>query len=470
VANIDQSDVTGVENHSIDPIPLNERHGQAWQLGPLWFTEVAMLGSFAIGLIGPLIGASLTTSILGLVAGILFGTFFMATHAAQGPTLGLPQMIQSRAQFGFLGAIVPMAAAIFVIMGYFIFDSVLVGQAMVEYTGLSAEAAIALAVVLSLLLAAVGYNLIHRTARWLGAAFLLVFGILTIVALFTVDVPSGSVGGFQIEPFLTLFGIAAGFQLSWAPFVSDYTRYLPPDTSFRATFWWTYLGSAVGCAWMMVLGAFMATAYPELNSVQLVALAGDNVFDGYGKFAVLFAQLGLIATCAISLYTASLTLMALIDALKPISHGAKTRIVVTAVLAVVGFFVAISASDNFIINYTNFVLVLLYLLIPWTAINLVDYYLVRHGRYAIAELYKRDGLYDNWGKNGLIAYFVGFIVMIPFFSVPGFFVGTIANGLGGGDISVFVGLPVAAVLYYFLAKNSLDLAAEQRLEDTSRSV
>ena len=31
----------------------------------------------------------------------LIGTLFMAFHASQGPQLGLPQMIQSRGQFGY---------------------------------------------------------------------------------------------------------------------------------------------------------------------------------------------------------------------------------------------------------------------------------------------------------------------------------------------------------------------------------
>ena len=41
--------------------------------------------------------------------GIAVGTVFMAFHASQGPWLGLPQMVQSRAQFGYRGVIVPVA-------------------------------------------------------------------------------------------------------------------------------------------------------------------------------------------------------------------------------------------------------------------------------------------------------------------------------------------------------------------------
>jgi hypothetical protein len=37
-------------------------------------------------------------------------TTFMALHASQGPHLGLPQMLQSRAQFGYRGVVVPLLA------------------------------------------------------------------------------------------------------------------------------------------------------------------------------------------------------------------------------------------------------------------------------------------------------------------------------------------------------------------------
>ena len=42
--------------------------------------------------------------------------------------------------------------------------------------------------------------------------------------------------------------MVAGYQISWAIYVSDYSRYLPPDVTVRKTFYWTYWGSAIGGA------------------------------------------------------------------------------------------------------------------------------------------------------------------------------------------------------------------------------
>ena len=54
----------------------------------------------------------------------------MAFHAAQGPTLGLPQMIQSRAQFGYRGVIVPLFATAFTYLAFNVADQVLLAEGL----------------------------------------------------------------------------------------------------------------------------------------------------------------------------------------------------------------------------------------------------------------------------------------------------------------------------------------------------
>ena len=51
---------------------------------------------------------------------------------------------------------------------------------------------------------------------------------------------------------------------------------------------------------------------------------------------------------------------------------------------------------------------MLYLLVPWTALNLVDFFFVRRGHYAITEIFNPNGVYRRWGWRGLTAYAVGF--------------------------------------------------------------
>jgi purine-cytosine permease-like protein len=94
-------------------------------------------------------------------------------------------------------------------------------------------------------------------------------------------------------------------------------------------------------------------------------------------------------------------------------------------------------------------------------VNLVDFYLVRRGDYAIFEIFKPHGIYGSWNRRGLVAYAVGFLAMVPFFSTV-LHTGPVAQALGGADISMFIGLPVAGVLYWILTRD-LDLTEERRI-------
>ena len=324
-----------------------------------------------------------------------------------------------------------------------------------------------LATVAGFAVALVGYDLIHRAERLLSYLFLVVFGIFTVVVLFGLHYPAGSfdLGGFKWTPFLAQFGVVAGYQISWAIYVSDYSRYLPPDVTVRRTFYWTYWGSAVGGGWLMCLGALLAawagksfdhTGIAELNS------AGDKVFTGFGAVVLIFSALGLISVTALNMYGGSLTLISGIDSIRRVRPTIGLRLLtigLTAVLSLVG---ALAATDHFLTNFNNFLLLVLYLFIPWTAVNLVNYYLVRRGHYAIAEIFNPHGMYGRWGWRGIVSYLVGFAAMIPFFSVGTLYTGVVARQLNDADISLFIGLPVAGGLYLLLAR-SIDLAAENRL-------
>jgi purine-cytosine permease-like protein len=140
----------------------------------------------------------------------------------------------------------------------------------------------------------------------------------------------------------------------------------------------------------------------------------------------------------------------------------------TAALSLV-IALAVANNDSFQANFSNFLLLVLYFFIPWTAVNLVDYFVVRRGHYAIAEIFKPDGIYGRWGWRGIVSYLVGFVAMVPFFSIGTFFTGWVANAAKGADFSLFVGLPVSGILYWVLCRN-IDVDAEARLADEQADV
>ncbi|MER6226411.1 cytosine permease [Streptomyces sp900105755] len=459
--------VSGLEVRSIDYVPLDERHGKLWHLGPLWFMSNAQIATLAVGLISITEGGNLIWSLLAIVAGTLIGTFFMAFHSAQGPQLGLPQMIQSRPQFGYVGALLVWLFAYVQYAGFNVFNTILAGQALNTTIHGGVKLWVVVVTAIGLVVALVGYDVIHKAERFLTYTFLVVFGIFTVGVLVTLHYPAGSfdLGAFRATPFLAQFGVVAGYQISWAIYVSDYSRYLPPDVTVRKTFYWTYFGSALGGIWLMVLGTLLAGwAGAGFDTIPSINAAGDKVFDGFGAIVLLFSALGLISVTALNMYGGSLTLISAIDSFKRVRPTLGVRLVTLLVTAALSLIGALAATSNFLTNFNNFLLLVLYLFIPWTSVNLMDYYVVRRGHYAIAEIFKPNGIYGRWGWQGIISYLVGFAVMIPFFSVGTLYVGPAAKALDGADISLFVGLPVSALLYWWLTR-SIDVEEETRIAE-----
>jgi purine-cytosine permease-like protein len=426
----------------------------------------AQIATLAVGVLGVSSGGNLFWSLVAIVAGTLFGTFFMAFHSAQGPQLGLPQMIQSRPQFGYIGALLVWLFAYLQYAGFNVFNTILAGQSAHSTIHIGEKLGITIAMLLAVAIALIGYDFIHRVEQGLTYTFLVIFGVFTIGAIATLGLPSGSLdpGKFDVTPFLTQFGVTAGYQISWAIYVSDYSRYLPPDVTVRKTFWWTYWGSATGAIWLMGLGALLATAAGEsFDTVKSILDAANGIFDGFGTIVLLFAALGLISVTALNLYGGSLTAIGAIDSFRRIRPTLGVRVATISFTAAISLVVALISSESFLTNFEDFLLLILYLFVPWTAVNLIDYYVVRRGHYAVEEIFKPDGIYGRWGWRGIVAYLIGFGAMVPFFSTPDF-TGPVAKALDGADLSMFIGLPVAAGLYYFFAQ-SIDVEAETRIAE-----
>src|SRR5260221_12171106 len=95
-----------IEQHTIYPIPANERHGRARDLFTVWFGSNIMILTIVTGALATVrFQLSLIAAVFAILIGDLVGGIFLALPAAQGPPLGLPQMVQSRRQVGSVGAI-----------------------------------------------------------------------------------------------------------------------------------------------------------------------------------------------------------------------------------------------------------------------------------------------------------------------------------------------------------------------------
>ena len=440
-----------IEARSIDYVPLHERHGHVRDQAPFWFLGNFHFLTIAIGFIGPGMHLSLGWTVLAAVSGVLLGTVFQAFHASQGAELGLPQMIQSRAQFGYRGVVVPLAAALFTFIGFNVVDSLIAADGIHHIWGIEPRVTTLVLAAVAMALAIWGHDFVHRVFKLM---FWISLPIWTLVSLAIVTryapiarLEVADAGTFSLVAFATQFAAAASYNITYAPYVSDYSRYLPAHTRRWAIIFSVFSGSALSASWLIVLGAWLAARTGAADALVAMLQVGDRLVPGLG-LALCVSSIGaLVAAMGMNAYSATLTFLTGWDSFATRHPGRTLRLatVVTIVATWVGITLA-SGSDA--IGALGATLVLmLYLLCPWTSVNLVDYFVLRKGRYAVVDLARADGIYGAWGQRGLISYAAGLAASVPFFVVPGVWTGPVAAQLGGVDMAWLVGLGVSALCY-----------------------
>ncbi|KLU59814.1 cytosine permease [Peptococcaceae bacterium CEB3] len=441
-----------VEVHTIDYVPENERHGHPRSLFSIWFSANMQLTTIITGAIAvEVLKLDLFWSVVAILVGNLLGGIFMAYHSAQGPILGVPQMIQSRAQFGFYGAILPLIIVILMYVGFFASSGVLGGQALNHLLPLGDSVNIVIISVLAVIMAIFGYELIHQYEKVMSYIFALFFLVFTYRVLFGGLLPAGvwNVGKLDIPGFLMGVSIFATWQIAYAPYVADYSRYLPASVNMGSVFKYTYWGAVIGSAWMMIIGAALTIIDAKANLMDLVY----RISGSFGVIAIILIVFGILAINVMNLYGGFMSTLTtttpFMKVKKKITYS--QRMVYIIIVAIVGTVLAIWGQGNFLNNYTNFLLLLLYFMIPWTAINLMDFYILRDGHYDIKSILEPGGQYGSFNWVALGVYVVGFLVQLPFVNTD-IYEGPLAKAMGGADIAWIVGLAVSSVLYYLLGR------------------
>jgi NCS1 family nucleobase:cation symporter-1 len=456
----DREQAGRLEFATIQPIPLGERHGTYGDLFTVWFGSNLMLLTIVTGgLAVTVFGLPFGWAVAGLATGNLVGAVFMALHAAQGPQLGVPQMVQTRGQFGSLGSLLVIGVVIVMYVGFLASNLVLGGEALATLVrGMSDAPGIALVGVLSVIAAIYGYDLIHAYTRLMTYVSGAVLALTAAWIVWVHGLPADFLtrNAFSWPGFLGTISAGALWQIAYAPYVSDYSRYMPRDTGVRPAFWASYWGCTLGSFLPMVLGAAVGLAAPKGN--LMAGLASLTV--GIAPLVLIVFSVGVAAANAMNLYCGALSTLTFGQTLVPSwSPGPRARTCIALILFGLSLVGALLGKASFMVNYEDFILLLLYVLVPWTAINLVDYYLLRHGRYDVDSFFRRDGgIYGRVNAAAITCYAVGILVQIPFIASP-LYKGPVARAIGDVDLSWIVGLVVTSPAYYWLAKRSQSRAA-----------
>ena len=378
-----------IETRSIDYVPDSERHGGLASQFTLWLAANLQITAIVTGALAVVLGGDVFWSLIGLFVGQLMGGAVMALHGAQGPQLGLPQMISCRAQFGVYGAIIPIVAVCLMYIGFSASGSVLAGQSVAQLLHVDDGVGIAIFGCVIVLVTLFGYRLIHmlgRVSSLVGiAAFFYMFSRLfanhDIAALLALR-------HFSLNQFLLAMSLSASWQIAYGPYVADYSRYLPRETSTLGVFAAVGLGSVIGSQISMTFGVFAAalsgSQFEHHEVAYIVGLGSTGIAATLLFFCIAF---GKIVVTSLNAYGSFMSMATIVSGFRPgLRISMLHRLLYIVAMVGLSILLALIGRHSFLKSFESFILFLLMVFTPWSAINLVDYYFFTRSRYDVPAL------------------------------------------------------------------------------------
>lgn len=445
-----------VETRSIDYIPEAERHGSVWSQFTLWFGANLQITAIVTGALAVVLGGDVFWSLIGLFIGQLVGGAIMALHGVQGPKLGLPQMISSRVQFGVYGAVIPIVLVCIMYIGFSASGSVLAGQAIGKLVHVSDNLGILIFGGLLVIFTICGYKIIHGMGRLASVVGILAFCYMFYQLMTKHDVTALlSIKHFSWASFMLAVSLSASWQIAFGPYVADYSRYLPKNTSSFKTFLAVGSGSIIGTQISMIFGVLAAAqaaqsggAFRHHEVEYIVGLSGVGLIAALLYFIIAF---GKVVITTLNAYGSFMSMATIISGFRGHSViSSRLRFIYIFLMVGLSVIIALVGRGDFLNNFSAFLLFLLTFFTPWSAIIIVDYYLVTKQRYDIPALSDPNGRYGKWNWVGIGVYIFGVLIQMPFVDTK-FFTGPLVQYLQI-DISWIIGWIIPAIVYFILAR------------------
>ena len=444
-------DVVGaVEPGGAEFIPLSERHGVPRTLFGTWTSPNLEFATVFVGVIAvSFFGQSFWDAVLAILLGTALGSLAHGFLSSRGPAFGVPQMVQSRISFGFIGNILPAGLnSLTAGIGWFAVNSVSGALALNALTGINDWVCLAFVGIVQTTIAFFGHNLIQVFERWmlplLGVAF-----VIASIAILSKTRP-GAVHTTQgVGGFLLSLGASFGYAAGWNPFASDFTRYFRPRDG-RSAGLWSGAGVFVSCVALEIVGAASATI-PGTNS-NPTALFTSHMSTAVADITLIAIAIGAISANALNVYSGVMSFLS-----TGIRLPLKMRRAIVALgFGSIGFVLAGTGLHNAGTDYENFLLVISYWIGPWLGVFFTDWVL-RRGQRVDGFLFDRKA--NSWA--GAAAMLIGIGISVWLFSNQTEYVGLIAkHNPGIGDLTFEVGFLLSAVLYAIFFSISHDRRTE----------
>jgi NCS1 nucleoside transporter family len=456
--------VMAVEPGGVEFIALSERHGTPRQLfwtwnSPNWEFATMFLGVIPI----TVFGGGFWPTVLAVFVGSALGAAAVGVLSTWGPRFGVPQLVQSRGAFGYLGNFLPAGLNTLTAgIGWFAVNTISGTFALSTLTHLPFQVSLIVIVLVQVFVAFVGHNFIHQFEKYAFPYLAIVFTISTliIIAQANADVgfnPKAPVAfGGPLGAFILAVFVAFSYAAGWAPYSMDYARYLPQAAQPRSVFWSAMLGVFVPCVILEIGGAALATVTgtswgPTDSPTDQLVKPLPGILAGLTLLAI---ALGAVSANVLNIYSGAMSFLAL-----GVRFGRLhlQRAIVAVLFGVIGYVVARAGEVDAGHAYENFLLLIGYWITPFLGVVFTDYWL-RRGQYAEREFFDKH----HNTLAGAAAMAIGILVSVPFWNQT-LWHGPVVDALPQlGDLSFVVGFVAAGVVYYLLARGA-------RSTDTQRA-
>lgn len=445
---------TSIEVNDVAPISAGERHGKAWHLFTVWTTPNLEFATVFVGALAIGFGLNVWQGLLAVLVGNALAGITHGILSTWGPSAGLPQMVLSRNAFGKWGNLIPAGMSTLVAgIGWFAVNTVSGTFALQAlFPALGVLGALAIIILVQVGVAFVGHNLIQKWERYLSYFQAVVWVIVIAVVL-------GQQGAFNVAPaadaafpwasFTLTAGAAYGYTAGWTAFASDYTRYLPANTSKKSLGWAAGLGNFTATTLIMGVGviAFNALAgnpgaFWELeNPTETFTSEFHPVF---AAIVLLSIVIGSVSANILNVYSGAMSFLAM-----GFKFGFKTRRAIMVLLAGLagGVLSYLGVQNGDVAHQLDaFLLVVSYWVSPWIAVVLTERILSggkNAGERALAPK-------NSWA--GAAAFVIATTFSIWGFAAQVLYTGPIAKSAPIGDLTAVVGFVVAAVLFVLFSR------------------
>ncbi|MET8517102.1 cytosine permease [Streptomyces sp. NPDC005077] len=426
-----------VETHGIEPVPESNRYGGPGRLFTVWFApNLTMTGVFT-GTVGIALGLDFATALAAVVLGTVLGAVPTAYLGTWGSQTGAGQLPLARLAFG-RAVTVPGILQWLSSVAWDALIGLFGGDALARLCGWPFWLGVLAMMVAQGALGVLGYEAIHRLQIVMTFVLAAAFALIAWRLLDGVPaVGTGTAhGADQAGAFVLTSTIALSLTLSWAPYASDFSRYLPRTTSRPLMFWFTLLGLVVSFVAVQALGLLGASVLTDQTAAGVDKLLGGGALGAFGLLAVALAAL---CSNAMNDYSGSLALQTV---------GVRLpRPAAAALAAVLGFPLVLwmHAADT-TARFQNVLLFVGYWIPGFVAIVVVDWIARARARGGAAIDLAAETARPQSGWPPLLAFAVAFAAAVPFMDTS-LYVGPVAAALHGADLSYYVAFLVALAVY-----------------------